>query len=86
MITKVTVERLDSKIQEAKYIVLEGTTTTLCTLHLVNGYCVHGFSACVDPKNFNEVLGRQYSYEDAFKKLWPLEGYLLAEELYSIKL
>lgn len=31
--------------------------------------------------NFDMALGRKYSYEDAFNKLWPLEGYLLAERI-----
>jgi hypothetical protein len=35
----------------------------------------------VDLGNFDAALGRKYAYEDALKEAWPLEGYLLAEEL-----
>ena len=48
-----------------------------------NGYVVVGTSACVDPLKFNQALGEKYSYENAIDKLWPLEGYLLAEELFK---
>ena len=48
---------------------------------MVNGYVVLGTSACADPAMFNKALGEQYSYADAIKQLWPLEGYLLREEL-----
>jgi hypothetical protein len=50
---------------------------------MVNGYVVLGTSACADPTMFNKALGEQYSYADAIEKLWPLEGYLLREELFS---
>ena len=48
---------------------------------MVNGFGVRGESACVDPRNFDEAIGRSIAYENAFDKLWQLEGYLLAERL-----
>lgn len=65
-----------------KYAVVEGTTTTVCKATLPNGFTVgSGESACVDPLNFNEELGRKFAKEraeaDAVNELWKLEGYLL---------
>lgn len=56
-----------------------GETVTMCNIALDNGYSVRGESACVDPVNFNQEIGQQLAFEDAFRKLWPLYGFLLAE-------
>ena len=72
---------IESRIKDVEYLVMKDGRTTICTITMVNTYTVNGFSACVDPRNFDSALGRKYSYEDAFNKLWPLEGYLLAERL-----
>lgn len=57
-------------------------TVTICNIQLDNGYSVRGESACVDPANYNEDLGKHYAEADARKKLWPLFGFLLAEQLW----
>lgn len=80
---RVTKESIEAKITEVRYIVIPETTVTICIITLQNGYSVRGESACVDPANFNKELGEKYSYEDAFKKIWPLEGYLLKERVYK---
>lgn len=80
---KVTKEGIEAKIAEVLYIVIPTTTVTVCCIKLQNGYSVRGESACVDPANFNEELGRKYAYEDAFNKIWALEGYLLKEKMYN---
>ena len=81
MRTTVTKEYIEKRIKDLNYHVLPGTTVTLCMMEMVNGYKVIGKSACVDLGNFDAALGRKYAYEDALKEAWPLEGYLLAEEL-----
>jgi acyl carrier protein len=58
-------------------------TLTVCVLTLRNGTLVTGESACVSPENFNEAIGRKVAREDAFRKIWALEGYLLKERLYQ---
>lgn len=80
--TTVTLNYIQDRIKKVSYTLMEGSTTTFCHLEMVNGYSVWGMSACVDPTKYNQGLGEKYSYEDAINKLWPLEGYLLAEELY----
>ena len=81
--TTVTLNYMQDRIKKVTYTLMEGTTTTFCCLEMSNGYTVWGMSACVDPSKYNQGLGEKYSYEDAINKLWPLEGYLLAEELYN---
>lgn len=56
---------------------------TFCVLVLKNGYTVTGESACVSPENFNAEIGRRVAREDAVRKLWPLLGYQLREQLYQ---
>jgi hypothetical protein len=79
--TKVTLSDMQDKIKEVIYMVLPETTTTVCIMTMKNGYSVLGTSACVDHASFNKALGEQYSYNNAIDKLWPLEGYLLADQL-----
>ena len=88
---RVSVERIEDLMSKLtpRYSIVEGTTTTVCLLQLPNGFVVgEGFSACVDPSNFNEELGRKYSLENATEhaknKLWEFEGYLLAMTLNPV--
>ena len=76
---KVTKEKILQKIANTEY--LFSGTTTICILSLSNGFKVLGQSACVDPANYDPEKGKSLAAEDAFEKVWPLEGYLLAEEL-----
>jgi len=54
---------------------------TICVLVLANGFTVLGESACASPANFNQVDGRKFARENAFNKIWVLEGYRLKEAL-----
>ena len=81
--TKVNLTDMMAKVVRTEYVQLSDGKTTLCVLHLRNGFTIVGKSACVDPANFNVALGEKYSYEDAINQLWPLEGYLLAERRYQ---
>ena len=83
---KVTQEQIHSKIKSESYLVLPDGRTTICTLMLENGYSVHGYSACVDPAEFDINLGRFYAFEDAVRQIWPLEGYLLAQNIFEGKI
>lgn len=50
---------------------------------LPNGFTILGRSACVDPANFDLAIGQHFAREDAIKKLWALEGYLLQQRLHE---
>jgi hypothetical protein len=82
---KVTLDGIKAKIKGETYLVLPDGRTTLCILDLENGYTIKGMSACVDPAEFDLNLGRKYAFEDAFKQIWALEGYLLAQQIYEAK-
>jgi hypothetical protein len=86
--TKVTLADIQAKIKETAYMILlrpsgSDTTTTVCQLHMENGYVIVGTSACVDPAKFSQAVGEKFAYEDAINKAWLLEGYLLAEEIFQ---
>ena len=83
--TAVSLNDIQAKVQKTVYTVLPETTTTVCQLFMENGYLILGTSACVDPAKYNQALGEKYAYEDAINKAWPLEGYLLAEEIFRRK-
>lgn len=81
-VDRVTVESIEAKIvREDFFTGVNGNTLTICILTLANGFTVTGESACVDPRNFDPELGKKYAREAAFEKIWPLEGYLLREQM-----
>lgn len=55
-------------------------TVTICHLVVDNGFSVRGESACVNAENYNEEIGNRIAYDNAFRQLWPLFGFLLAEK------
>lgn len=79
---RVTLELIQSKIANEEYIESDGNVLTICVLTLENGFTVTGQSACADPANYNQALGRQIAKEKAVQQIWPLEGYLLREDLF----
>lgn len=82
---RVTPSMIEEKLaaSQVKYVV--SGTMTLCVITLPNGFNLVGESACVDPANFDEEIGRSIAYRNASQKLWPLEGYALAERMHSEK-
>lgn len=78
---RVTQEYIRERIASVEYQRWPGTNVTICMITMVNGFSVRGESACVSARNFDEKIGQEIAYLDAFEKLWALEGYLLAERL-----
>lgn len=76
----VTKAKIEEKIKEVDYVT-KGVHT-ICYITLMNGFTVTGQSACAHPDNYDEELGRKIAYDNAFREIWPLEGYLLREKLY----
>ena len=81
--TKVNGADMMNKIKDVTYTLLPNGRTTICQLTLENGFTVEGSSACVVKEEYNQALGEKYAYEDAVKKVWQFEGYLLAEKRYQ---
>jgi len=82
MKNSITLEGLISLIEDTEYAVFKNKQT-VCCLTLKNGFTVIGEAACVDPANFNEVIGREMAKKDAINNMWVLEGYRLQNELYG---
>lgn len=79
---RLTPKDIDAVIVKEDYHVFDGTTTTVCLLTLKNGFTTLGESACASPENFNPEIGQKLAKEDARRKIWALEGYLLKEKLF----
>ena len=50
------------------------------------GFSVIGTSACMNAGDFNLQVGREIAYNNAFQKVWELEGYLAMNQKPMIKL
>lgn len=81
-----TSEKIEQLIVSEQYVLFPATDLTVCCLVLANRFCVIGQSACVDHENFDPEKGRKIARDDAKRKIWELEGYLLKNELYAKQL
>jgi len=79
---RVTPEDVKAKIVKVLYKRMTDTLT-VCVIIAQNGYNVTGTSACASPENYNKEIGEKIAYDEAFGKLYGLEGYLLKEQLYQ---
>ena len=74
---RVTEETIKSRIASVEYVMHKHLTIAIITM--VNGFMVTGVSAPASVANFDPEVGKRYAYDNAFKQLWPLEGYILRE-------
>lgn len=81
VLPKVTEESIKAKIAEVRYLKLDHLT--ICVLRMQNGFFVVGKAAPASPGNYDAAVGERYAYDDAFKQLWPMEGYVLRTRLYE---
>lgn len=80
----VTMDYLESLVVAEDYLRSPiAPTLTICVLALKNGYSVRGEAACADPRMFDEQKGREIARRDAISQAWPLEGYLLRQQLHE---
>jgi len=79
---RVTLEGLEAKVANEEYFRAgPGGVLTVCVLTMANGFTITGESACAAPENFNEALGKKFAREQAVRKAWGFEGYLLRDRL-----
>lgn len=81
---RLTPHEIDALISEERYHQPEGTTLTICTLILKNGFTVTGESAAASPANFDRDLGRKISFTNARNKIWGFAGYELRNRLHQV--
>jgi len=82
---RLTPKSITDTILYSEYFRVTNTTTTICALHLKNGYVVVGKSAAVSMSNFDEELGKKIAFDDARNQIWALEGYLLKQKQFEGK-
>ena len=78
MAVTVTEEQVLQALQHVTYYVHR--LTTIACVDLENGFTVVGTSACVDPAQFNDQIGRDLALNDAKAKVWELLGFALASQ------
>lgn len=76
---RVTFDGIKAKIKEVRYL-FDGTLT-ICVIEMRSGFKQIGKAAPADERNFDAEVGKTYAYQDAFRGLWALEGYLLCSIL-----
>jgi hypothetical protein len=82
MSNTVTVEQIKNIMDNSQFLIhtiLNKTTIVVC--QLPNGFTIVESSSCVDPKNYDEVIGYEICKKRIENKLWELEGYCLQKEL-----
>jgi hypothetical protein len=83
--TKVVQQDIEDEIVAEQYHILPNTTTTVCVLTGKTGWSETGISACADPANFDEKVGKDLAYKNAFNKWWPVLGFRLKDKLSLIE-
>ena len=78
-----TPDDINSLVDKVRYSILPSGKTMMCEMTLINGFTLLGEYSCVNLVNFDEVTGKSISYEDAWKKIWPLESYLMQQKTYE---
>jgi hypothetical protein len=79
---RVTPAALDSMIKDTALIKIDDVGM-LCVLTLHNGLKIVGKNlGPVCPENYNEDLAKQLAHRDARDQLWPLAGFMLAEDIH----
>lgn len=80
---RITANDIDNVIISETYTILPSGKVMICELTLQNHFTVRGEASVVSKENFNEEIGRRLSFENARRKIWELEGYLLQQQLYE---
>lgn len=72
-ILKEDVEKFVTNVRVGKI----GDKTTIVDVHTITGFDIIKHSTCVDPKNYNEELGKKYAMEEVGNSLWSYLGFVL---------
>jgi hypothetical protein len=79
---RVSLSAMKRRVASVEYIYPKSIPhMTVCIIILDNGYALQGMSAPADPENFNAEKGKEFAYEDAMRKMWPLEAYVMRDLL-----
>ena len=81
--TKILKEDVEKFITNIDVITV-GAKTTVINAHTLTGFDTVRHSSCVDPKNYNEELGKQYAMEEVINSLWAHLGFVLQWAKYGV--
>ena len=81
--TKILKEDVEKFITNVDVITV-GAKTTVVNAHTLTGFDTVKHSSCVDPKNYNEELGKQYAMEEVINSLWAYLGFVLQWAKYGL--
>lgn len=62
-----------------------GDKTTVVNAHTLTGFDMVRHSSCVDPKNYSQILGKEYAMEEVVNNLWGHLGFVLQWAKYGLK-
>lgn len=81
----ITNEEIDEILENCEICTFKAfDKCTVVAVKLPNGFVLTASSACVDPSNYDEEIGKQICLNKIEDKLWELEGYSLQNELNKI--
>lgn len=55
---------------------------TFVEVRMINGFTVRETTTCVDPKNYNEEIGKEICLKRIEDKIWMLLGFMLQEDIW----
>lgn len=79
----ITADEVNAEIKHITWHVTPAGLTTICEITLRCGFTVRGEASVMRKENFKFEIGRELSYQDAWKKIWPLLAYRLAANLHE---
>lgn len=82
--TKVLKEDVENFVTNVEVMTV-GEKTTVVNAHTLTGFDMVRQSSCVDPKNYNEELGKQYALEVVTDDLWGHLGFVLQWAKFGLK-
>lgn len=82
--TKVLKEDVENFVTNVEVMTV-GEKTTVVNAHTLTGFDMVRHSSCVDPKNYNEELGKQYALEVVTDDLWGHLGFVLQWTKFGLK-
>jgi hypothetical protein len=76
-----TTNDVQDAIESEMYFNFPGTPVTICCIRFKNGGYSVGHSACLNPKNFNDEVGRVAAREKAIDASFPMLAYAILESM-----
>jgi Phage protein (N4 Gp49/phage Sf6 gene 66) family len=76
-----TTDDVQDAVESELYFNFPGTPVTICCLRFKNGGYAVGHSMCINPKNFNDQVGRVGAREKAIEAAFPMLAYAVLEAM-----